>query len=387
MNQPPVPGVVRDRLLLCGLAAVAYYALQRSYIPPHMADLIRDLALGSATLPEAPWFVSLLDAGKVHLGLDGFRASLWLNLTCGTLAIGWVHAGAAHILQQRGEAAALAGLFGCLPVIGQISTSSHVHGLLLLILAIGFWAAARYASRPSIGWALIGGFLAGAPALVHAHGSWTWLGGLLTVAIAPRCHPDVRTRMWPIHLVIAIATTGALLWGLDHASGSRAQILPSFDHHIETLTSPRFLESFQTMRMVAAAHVDWFRPFMPVSLLLLFRLFVPRLWLATVATLLATAFLLAQIVVLQPQPARFGYLLLPLTFPAGLLAVRCLQAKGRTILIGIAAVVMVIANNGSNAPRCAQRFADDLRQSGTDPSKLVALSFDRVFDDHAFPGV
>lgn len=324
--------------LAAGLALLLYLLLgQRALHGLDVQTLVHKVAIGDLDHPYhylylrlvavvadllAPFSVPVYDATVIASALGTAAGLLFLGLAAARLA--------PVLCPTRPPVLALA-LVGTSPGVVFFATISEIHGVFFAFSGLSFWAAAGVVRTHSLARAISLGATTGLASCVHATGHLQWV--LIALGVLVWSPAGWRRLTAPLllsgilHAGVAILLA-AWLRGDQALSGQTGFLL-------SVLPEPgRFWLLPWTL------WAEWLVPFLPLSLLVFCALRVPALrpqvWVFCISLLM---YLVVSFLLLHGTTERGAYLL-PLVFPAALLAMQTFSTR---VLMGGLALGLALA--------------------------------------------
>jgi hypothetical protein len=283
------------------------------------------------------------------LGVPLYESAVAASMVCTVVGAAFVHRALLGLGLPRADAATAAvAAAGCFAVV-YFSTVVEIHGVFFAFVGVAWWAFAKFAHRPTPLRALLAGAACGLSAAAHATGHLL-LGTFCACTIA-----WCRDRLRLPGMVLAFASLGA---GHFAAATIATQTTMRLTHTVEPGQKTGLFEGpigyvgnmlglqtdWSTAPQVFAQ--EWLLPFLPLSLVPLLALVLPRFRLeAALQCVCIGVYVAAAVVLLSPRETlrypqylppltliEYGAYFLPLAVPAAATAVRLLPARARPLL-------------------------------------------------------
>ncbi|MEE9128119.1 MAG: glycosyltransferase family 39 protein, partial [Planctomycetota bacterium] len=360
-----------DRLLIAGATLLAFLFLGNPELTSQSDRMVRGLVKGHIWSVEYPLDTVLIAWLSGVTGSSHFWTALWLGAVCTAVGIGLIHSAARRLTDDRTQANLATGLVSATPVVFLCGTLASGYGLALLMVAVAFWTAAHYVERPTILLAITTG--TATAAATWGHVTLT----LLPLAVVPLIYFERRSeKRIVLHLTILL-TVHVILMSLSDLPFFLADVVPA----------PRWLclADLATIghatahELLASVHKEWFRPFMPASVLALFAFFNGKVRTRALVFFLCLIPFLALANARAPEDIRTGFVLIPLVWPLSLLVLRCFGNRtcAWTIIVGL--LVSLLAIGPSTRDQSARDYARGL-ESHFSSDQVAMLSFCTRFD-------
>ncbi|MCY2955998.1 MAG: hypothetical protein NT107_03055 [Planctomycetota bacterium] len=292
----------------------------------------------------------MCDRSLQWFGTREFESVVAASMIFTSIGVAFAHRALLNLsLTRRAAATAAAAIASCFCIL-YFGTVIEFHGVFFGFTGLAWWCFAKFLRSPSWHSAILAGIGSGLSAAAHATGQLLpFVFFAFTLAWSPQISAALHTRAWPswlarfalmfaAHFATAATVTSLLL--LLTSSGDAALKTGIFE-------GPRsFVSNYLAMQTVwgtapALFVQEWLMPFLPLSLLPLCALFVPRLRLegalfgcCLLVYLLATTVLLSPFTTLShpqylPQYTliEYGAYFMPLVFPAAVLLIRLLPSR------------------------------------------------------------
>ena len=241
------------------------------------------------------------------------------------------------------------------------ATVVEVHGPFLAFASLAWWTISRLERHASIAGAVGCGLATALATAAHATGHL--LVGLATLWVLASRPTGPRVRWIPILWLTHVA--GVLLLSALLRSGSSTAAAGT---QLEFLG--RYLHEFHGVTPLAGSFVhEWLLAFLPLSVLWLAALRLQACRLQVLALAVAVvAYCVVTLALLGDDVERGAYLI-PLAFPAAVLAARSIPPWMACVAIALASVLSVAQIQAHDRPPAHSSLAHDLRvlSAGEDP--------------------
>ncbi len=362
----PAPAPRRDGVAIA-LAALALYALlaqETLYDVDGHFYMWRSLG-GDNTHPWHFAYMALLGLARDVAALLGgtmHQAALALDALGAAVAVLFAHLACRRLGLTRAAAAGAAALLATAPAIVFFATVVELHTVFLALCGPAFVATAAVAVRPTLG-------------------RGVWLGAACGLAYAGHATGIVLPGMlFPIALVFAVERQGQAAW-----RGLRAPLLAGLAVHLCMVVGlPRVLQLLgyslstgetwdhfifyfweyllQPWLLLHTTWHDWLRPLFPLSLFAFVGLWPRRTRWLTLASWVGIGGLLWVTLILMGRGTERGAYLLPMAWPAALIAVRLLSGVGAVVALALSLLVAVVEVKVHDARRPGLPFAEGFRE-------------------------
>jgi hypothetical protein len=281
----------------------------------------------------SPLFTYLVAQIASGFDISLLSAAFYSNAVCFAVAVSFMQCWAITQTGNRWSALQLTTLMAITPVISLGSIAVPGHGLALACTALAFWLVSRGSSQTlSTNHAALAGVALLIGVLAHETAIFApivVLGWLLT-----------RGRILGFSATVSLFLLPAVYMVLGSAWATEQAMV---------VTNNNLVASLQT---------EWVRPFMPLSLVLIYLLFRKGQRLAS-ASVLA---MVGALVLVTSEAAGSGMGLAALLWPAAHIAFRGLSLPGRTSVCAISAAVAFLALTPRLPDRVDRSYSDALAQ-------------------------
>lgn len=339
------PRVARDAALVFVVAFAALFALRQHTIYSVDAHSLlltaRDgLAVHKYHFAYLPllWLAGRLGA---LVGATVHDAGATLSAAGVAAGIAWAHVANRRLIADRTSALAATALFATAPAVVFFGTVVEVHGPFLGCCGPAFVAIAAVAVRPSLAAGALFGLATALAYAGHATGAVLPMMALPVAAVLAR-ERGASWRTIARCLPVATLVHGLLVVGIPLLVRALAAHPTPFGEELGWLA-----RSVTPAGLLHAAWCDWLRPFLPLSLLGVAALVPRRTRALAVALTAAVVGYVVLTVLLTGEDSEHGAYVLPLAWPAALVAARLVPrlALPAAILGGAALAVVDVARH------------------------------------------
>lgn len=379
--------------LVCGLVAFVAYLLlgQRTLysVDAHgfLLEAMRDgVGLHAHHFSYRPLLVLCREVGQAF-GVPLHTVGVWLSALGVAVGVAFAQAANARVAATRAQALWATACMATAPAVVFFATVLEVHGQHLGFCGAAFLATANFAVAPGVRAGIWLGGATGLGYLGHATGALlpaVMLPMALALAgerghAARACWTGLATAAAG-HVLFVFAAPWLLgLTGLPADSGPAGAMLGM---HLAGLAA-------DPLAVADAAWRDWSLPFAPMSFVATLALAVRRTrWIALALALGAVVYVVVTAALLVPfvgdqrqvgHHTEYGAYLLPLAWPAGLVAVRLVGKNGLAAALAALGAAIAVAGVWTHDTRPQRAFAEGLRElQGERPTFTLVGGHDEI---------